>query len=223
MKTPIEYIKEAWRIYTKKENFLFFARIMAVLTVVSTVISYFHAYISQFAVDPKTFSISFDNPLLAILSILIALFSFLFYFYSQSTIYSAILNIGLNEKDVFKLGYTKKGKFFFTSLVFWLIILLGMILLVVPMVIFGVWYSFAVFLAMDKNLNVRDSLKRSKLMVKNKFFKVLGRFVVFGLFLSLVSIFLSSFPYVGLVISQFVTPLFILPYLLLYRDLSKTS
>jgi len=44
LKGPIEYIKEAWRIYIKKENFIFFARIMAVLVILSSVLSFVTGY-----------------------------------------------------------------------------------------------------------------------------------------------------------------------------------
>ena len=44
MKSPIEYIKEAWAIYTKKENFVFFAKIMAVLVILSTTIGFVSNY-----------------------------------------------------------------------------------------------------------------------------------------------------------------------------------
>lgn len=220
MKGPIEYIKEAFRIYTKKENFIFFAKIMAVLTIISTVISYSHTYVSQFVLSPEPVRFNFDNIPLTILFVLIALFSFIFYFYSLSTSYVSILNIETNEKGIFQLGYKKMWRLFLISMVIGLIIFGGMVLLIVPAVIFGVWYSFSLFLVMDKTLSIKESLKQSKAMVKGKFWKVLGRNLVFGLFGFLIGFVFGLIPYAGSIIVSFMAPLFILPSYLLYRDLS---
>jgi len=222
MKGPIEYIKEAFKIYTKKENFLFFAKIMAVLTIISTIISYSHSYISRFVLSPINNSVrfNFDDIPLTILFILIAIFSFIFYFYSTSTTYMSVLNLGMNEKEVFKLGYKKTWKLFVITLVFGLIVSFGAILLVIPALIFSVWYMFSVLLVLDKNMKIGEALKQSKMMVKGKFWAVLGRSLVFGLFGFVIGFVVAFIPYAGSIIVSFLAPLFILPSYLLYRDLS---
>lgn len=207
LKTPIEYIKEAWEIYTKKENFIFFAKIMAVLTIFSAVVGYSLSYYK----DTNYLTLIFG-----ILTIVIGV-------WVKSTSYSAILNINSSEKDIFKSGFKNMGKFLLISLVIGLIILGGTILLIIPAIIFGVWFSFSVFLVLDKNVGIKEALKTSKLMVKDKFWKILGRSFVFGLFVLIVSIILSLIPYAGNLILSFIAPLFMLPTYLLYRDLSINS
>lgn len=215
MKTPIEYIKEAWGIYTKKENFIFFARIMAVIVIISTSISYLLSY--YYSPDDWQ-NIGFVA--LTMLLIVVGL-------WSQTTQYFAVLKIGNppagGEKDIFKLGFKNMTRFLFISFVVGLIVLGGAILLIIPAIIFGVWFSFATFLVLDKNMKIKEALKTSKLMVNDKFFLVLGRFVVFGLFTFVVSLILTIVPYIGSLIVSFVAPLFMLPFYLLYRDLGASG
>ena len=220
MKGPVEYIKASWQIYFKKENFLFFAKIMVVLTIVSTVISYSHTYISQFVLSPDPVRFNFNNVPLTILYFSIALFSFIFYFYSQVTTYLSVINIGVLEKDVFKLGYKNMWKFFVISLVIGLIVGFGALLLIVPAIIFGIWYSFSAFFVLDKGLGVGEALKQSKALAKGKFWAVLGRNMVFGLFGFLIGFVVALIPYAGSIIVSFLAPLFLLPSYLFYRDLS---
>lgn len=206
MKGPIQYIKEAWVIYTKKENFIFFAKIMAILATISAILGYSVVYLK-----------TQNNDLLLICAgLLIAIFGV----WLNSTQYVVVLNQNLNPKDVFKLGFKKMWRFFLISIVLGFIILAGIILLIIPAFIFGIWYSFSLFLVMDKDLSIKESLSQSKAMVKGKFWKVLGRNLVFGLFGFLIGLVLGFVPYAGTIVVSFLAPLFILPSYLLYRDLS---
>ncbi|EKE05717.1 MAG: hypothetical protein ACD_19C00182G0045 [uncultured bacterium] len=216
MKTPTEYIKEAWAIYTKKENFIFFARIMAILVLLSTVIGFVTGY---FYSTDYVKNIDFSNIPMLIGFIVISLISIILGLWSQTTQYFAILKIGESEKEVFKLGYKNIWKFFLITLVLGLIIIFGAIIIIIPAIIFGVWYSFSIFLVLDKNMGIKEALKTSKLMVSGRFWKVLGRSAVFVLFTIVISILLSIIPYAGNLLVAFIAPLFMLPSYLLYRDL----
>lgn len=209
LKGPIEYIKEAWAIYSKRENFIFFARIMAVVVIVTTSIGYVLSY--YYSTDDWQ-NVGFI--VLTLLSIFVGL-------WSQSAKYLAVIKMGNTEKEIFKLGYKNIWRFFLVSLVVGLIVVLGLVLLIIPAVIFGVWYSFSVWLVLDKGMKIREALKTSKAMVKGRFWKVLGRTVTFGLFAFFVSIVVVAIPYAGSLIISFVAPLFMLPFYLLYRDLSS--
>lgn len=220
MKTPIEYIKEAWAIYTKKENFIFFAKIMAVLVILSTTIGFVTSY---FYPADYVQNIDYSNIPMVVGFVVTTLLSALVGLWSQTTGYFAILKLGSNEKEVFKLGYKNMGRFLLISFVVGLIVLGGTVLLIIPAIMFGVWYSFSILLVLDKNMRIGDALKTSKLMVKGNFWKVLGRFFVFGLFTIAISILLSVIPYVGNLLLAFIAPLFILPSVLLYRDLSVNN
>ncbi|MEK7168493.1 MAG: hypothetical protein AAB778_00600 [Patescibacteria group bacterium] len=207
LKTPVEYIKEAWGIYTKKENFVLFAKVMAVVVILTSAIGYL---ISYFYSSNDWQNVGFV--VLTLLSIVVGI-------WSQTVKYFVVLKIGNTEKEIFRLGYKNMLKFFLISLVVGLIVLVGLVLLVIPAIMFGVWYSFSTWLVLDKNMGVFEALKQSKAMVKGRFWKVLGRTVTFGLFAFFVSIVVVAIPYAGNLIISFVAPLFMLPFYLMYRDL----
>lgn len=217
MKKPTEYIKEAWFIYTKKENFIFFARIMAVLTILSTIVGFVTGYF--FPNNSNLESFDYSNTLNLVAMITTSIIAAFIGLWSQTTSYYSIIKMGKPEKEIFKIGYKKIGKFLLISLTLGIIIVFGAVLLIIPAVIFGTWYSFSILLVLDRNLSIKDALKTSKQMVNGKFWKVLGRSAVFGLFTFLVSIVLSIIPYVGSFALSFVAPLFLLPSYLLYQDL----
>lgn len=224
MKGPIEYIKEAVSIYTKKENFVFFAKIMAVVVIFSSAVSLSSGYLY-----PANYlqNADFSNIPMLVGFIAISLLSIVIGLWSQTTTYFSILNVQNNiigvEKEVLKLGFAKVFKYLLISLILGLIVLAGSILFIIPAIIFGVWFSFAKFLVLDKNVGIREALRTSKEMVKGRFWKVLGRSFVFGLFTFIVSLVLSLIPYVGTYILSFIAPLFLLPYYLLYRDIDTAG
>lgn len=219
LRGPVEYIKEAWGIYTKKENFIFFAKIMAVVVVILSIPTIVGSFSPDYLPENQY---NFNN--ISFVDGIIKLFIIVFVFgliglWSQTTTYLSILKIGYTEKEVFVLGIKKIGKFFLVSLVVGLIVLLGLVLLIIPAILFGVWYSFSVWLVMDKDMKIGEALKTSKAMVKGRFWKVLGRSFVFGLFSFFVSLIFTAIPYAGSLLVSFLVPLFMLPFYLLYKDL----
>lgn len=220
MKTATEYIKEAWAIYSKKENFIFFAKIMAVLSIVAFTIGMVNGYFfpADYLKDGD-----FSNIPLFIGFIVISILSIVFGLWSQSTSYFAVIKMGEPEKEIFKIGFKKILRFIVVSFTLGIIFFFGALFLVVPAIIFGVWYSFSIWLVLDKEMGVFESLRSSKMLVNGKFWKILGRSAVFGLFSIVISIVVSIVPFVGEFAVSFLSPLFMLPFYLLYRDLSINS
>ncbi len=216
MKTATEYIKESWKIYTKKENFVFFARIMAVLTIVTLLISYVTGY---FFPEDYLKSGDFTNIPRLISYISISILAIILSLWSQTTQYFAIFKMRESEKEVLRLGFKKMLRFLIINFTLGVIVVFGAILLIIPAIIFGVRYSFAILLVLDKDMSIGQALKASYDMVWGKFWKVLGRSVVFGLATFIVSVLLSVIPYFGSVAVTFIAPLFLLPYYLMYKDL----
>lgn len=221
MKTPTEYLKESWSIYTKKENFIFFSKVMAVLVIVSTSLSYL---IDYFYPVNTWENLDYSNIPNLIGFIVLSFLSVLIGLWVNTTTYISVLSEPTNEvKSILRKGYKYMGKYFFVSMVLGLTALLGMILLIIPAIIFGVWFSFSIFLVLDKKLTIGESFSKSKSMVKGKFFKVFGRSLVFIFMILLVQIILSAIPYVGYLVLGFIAPIFILPFYLLYKDLLITD
>lgn len=221
MKKPIEYLKESWTIYSKKENFIFFAKIMAILVIIPTGFSYLMNYFYPANIWED---LDFKNTPMLIGFIILSLFSVIIGLWVNATTYVAVLTKPTkNIKSVFKKSLKLIGKYFLISSVFGLLIFLGLILLIIPAIIFAVWFSFSQFLVLDKNLKIKESLLKSKIMVKGKFWKVLGRFAVFILAIFVVQVVLGGVPYIGLLITSFIAPLFLLPFYLFYKDLIGTD
>lgn len=221
MKKPIEYLKESWTIYTKRENFLFFSKVMAIIVIISTGFNYLINYLYPVNIW-KDFR--FDDTPMLIGFIILTLISIIIGFWFRITTYMLVLTKPTNEiKNIFKDCLKSIWKFFLISLVIGVLIFLGSLLLIIPGIIFAVWFSFSIFLILDKNLKIRDSLLKSRALVKGKFFKILGRFFVFIFVILLIETILSSIPYMGSMLISFLAPLFILPFYLLYKDLLASS
>lgn len=220
MKSPIEYIKQAISIYIQKENFVFFAKIMAVLTIVSTSFGLLMGYI--YPVDVFE-TLDFSNLAYAIGFIVLSIAISIFGIYVRSTTLISVLDTDGQVKEVFGKGYRKMWKYLLVTFVVGLIVVLGGILLIIPGIIFAVRFAFSTLLVIDKGLSVKEALKESKEMVEGDFWKVLGRFVVFGLFGVTVSVAFTYLPYAGSIIISFLAPLFLLPSYLLYKDLILQS
>ncbi|MFZ3301305.1 MAG: glycerophosphoryl diester phosphodiesterase membrane domain-containing protein [Microgenomates group bacterium] len=214
IKSPIQYIKEAWGIYTKKENFIFFAKIMAVLVLVTTTIGFVTGY---FYPEEYLKNGDFSNTPILVGFVVLSLVAIVTGLWTQTTTTLAVIKMNSNEKEIFKFGFRYSWKFFVASFIVGFFTVLGILLFV-----FAVWYSFAPMLVIDKNYKVSKALAESREMVRGKFWKILGRFVVFGLFSIIVTVLLSIIPYAGSLAVSFVAPLFLLPMYLLYKDLSAS-
>ncbi len=207
LKGPVEYIKEAWGIYTKKENFILFARIMAVLALISGIPSQYLRYAG--------------GDLIAVIWTVIGMIVSI---WVGSIVYTVILNISdISFKDAFILGFKNMWKYTYSTLVPGLIALFGLVILIVPGVIFSVWFAFTLLLVLDKKLGLTEALRASKALVMGRFWKILGRLFVFGIFTFIISLPLIAIPVLGGFLETFLMPLFSLPFYLLYRDLSSTQ
>lgn len=217
MRKPFEYIKQAVQIYFKKENFIFFAKVMVILTIVSTSFSLLMGYLY----DSQLSSLSdLAGPLqiagFTFLAILMAVFGV----YTRSTTLTSVIWTGADIKNTYLAGWKRMLKYFVATFFVGLIVGLGAIALLIPGVIFGIWYSFTLFLVFEKNLPTFEAMKQSKALVNGRFWKVFGRFMFIGVFMVLVTLVLGYVPYVGSVLISFIAPLYLLPSYLLYKDVS---
>jgi uncharacterized membrane protein len=137
----------------------------------------------------------------------------------QVLAYFSVIDMGESEFEIMKKSFKNILRFFGISLVLGLIFFFGVLLLVVPGIIFGLWYSFVIFLVLDKNMKLKEAMRTSKALVKDKMMKVFGRLTVFSLFSFVASILVSIIPFAGNIVLGLLSPLFLLPVYLLCKDL----
>jgi len=103
----------------------------------------------------------------------------------------------------------------------WLGVLSGLIvtgahlLLVIPGVIFAVWFFFAPFVFIEEDVRGMDALLKSKAYVRGRWFGVCVRLIAIWCF----SVLVASMPIAGQVLALFLIPFSFIYTFLLYKDL----
>ena len=214
---PFDLIKKAVNIFTKKENLSFLVKIYLPLLPFSILLA-IQSYIPASIADVNDVWFTVGSGVLQIFSVLVGLF----------TTVSAIIALGkvtengeLSVKKTFRSAWNIYWGFLLLSIVLTVAFLFGFTMLIVPGMLFVVWFAFSRFMMVEKKLGVKLSLLKSRQLVKGIYWKVLGRLIVFGAFTVVVQIILSVVPYgAGSVISSLCGGLYMLPLYLLYRELS---
>jgi hypothetical protein len=80
------------------------------------------------------------------------------------------MSLGTAMAPDIRLGW----RLIWTSILAALAIIGGLFLLVIPGIIFAAWFSLAAFVVVDENLSGVAALRRSKQLVKNRFWDTLG-------------------------------------------------
>lgn len=215
--SPFDLIKKAVNIFAKKENLLFLVKIyipVAIFSVISIAQSFLPASIRNS-----------NSPWLFMGVGLVQIFYLLTsVFVTASGIIAVGKVIGggeLSVKYAFMTAWKKYWVFLLLSTVLTLIYLFGFALLIVPGLLFVVWFAFSRFVTIEKDLGVKQALLKSKELVKGFYWKILGRLFVFGAFTVIVQMILSLIPYgAGSIVASLCGGLYILPLYLLYKELS---
>ena len=217
LSSPFGLIKKAVNIFAKKENFYFLVKIYLPLLPFS-ILSGIQNYLPVSVADTSVSWFSLGLGVLQVLSLLVGAF----------TTVSGIIALRkvaegeeLSVKKTFMSAWKVYWAFLLLSTVLSLAFLFGFILLIVPGLLFIVWFAFSRFVMVEKNTGVKLSLLKSRQLVKGVYWEVLGRLIVFGMFTVIIQIILSMVPYgVGSVVNSLSGGLYMLPLYLLYRELS---
>jgi len=215
--SPFQLIKKSVDIFSKKENFLFLIRIYIPVAVFSVL-----------SVAQSNFPDSFKNSNVVLLTIVAAILQLLYLLTGVLVSAAGIIAIGkivdgkkATIKEIFMTAKKSYWMFLLLSIVIALAYGFGFILLVVPGLLFAVWFAFSKFLMIEKGTGIKESLLKSKELAKGNYWKILGRLVIFGLFLIIVEMALGIIPFgIGTVLASLCGALFMLPTYLLYRELS---
>ncbi len=135
--------------------------------------------------------------------------------------------IGIAES--YRRGWSKILSYLWILILSGFITFGGFLLLVVPGVVFAVWFSFALFVLVAENLKGMDALLKSKEYVKGRWSSVFWRILfisaifLFFAFISGVVLHFFDFPFVEIIInfliSLFLIPLVSIYLFLLYKNL----
>ncbi len=221
---PIDLIRRSIEIFFKKENLTFFLKIYFPVFILNLLQALRVNNNIVGELEKGNLQYFSDKPVLIAFLVLIFVIGTVFYIWFSAVSLESVIrvvNSGTIEfKSTYRKGWGYALKLFFAGALVTLIVALGLILLIIPGIVFAVWLSLVQFGIADKSLGIIDSLKESKALISGRFWKVLGRMIVFGLFSVLVSILFSFIPYgMGMPISSLFGALFILPIYLLYKEL----
>jgi hypothetical protein len=217
LSSPFDLIKKAVTIFAKKENLIYLIQIylpMAFFSIISIAQNYL----------PENIRNSTSVWMVSGVVILQLIYLLVSVFVTLSGIIAVDKIIGggeLSLKKTYKSALSKYWAFLLLSSALTLAYLFGFVLLIIPGILFIVWFAFSRFLAIEKGFGIKESFFKSKILVKGIYWKILGRLIVFGAFTMIVQMFLTMIPYgIGSIVNSLCGGLFILPLFLLYRELS---
>lgn len=217
LSSPIKLIQDSFKIFFEKGNLVFFLSVYLLL-VPFRIFSYFQSYL----IDSNGYAkYSWSATLVLIVNLLFIVVYFLTLIMSIEGMKRIVDKSTPSFKKVMIFARKNMWGFFLVTLLVFLATFGGIILLIIPGIIFGIWFSQSTFVFVDQGLGVKSSLLKSKELVKNRFWAILGRYIVFGLFTLIVEIVLNLIPFkLGGLFTTFLGALFILPSFLLYKELS---
>ena len=85
---------------------------------------------------------------------------------------SVIENSKSSMKDLLKQGWGLLGKFFITSFLAGVVVVLGFMLLLIPGIIFAVWFSFVLGVLIFEGKSGTAAMSRSRELTKGRFWQV---------------------------------------------------
>jgi hypothetical protein len=218
LSSPIKLIEDSFKIFFVKENLLYFGSIYLIL-IPFQIFQYFQG--SMLGINVENFKFT---PMVGVAGGVNLLYFFVYLLTSIAGIVAVkqvITKKPFNFKDTMIFAWKNLWGFSIVSGLVFLATMGGLILLIIPGIIFGIWFSFAKFIFVDKGLGAKASMGMSRGLVKGRFWAILVRFVVFGLFGGIMGVAASSIPYgIGSFVVTLLGALFILPPYLLYRELS---
>jgi hypothetical protein len=220
-----ELAKSALKIYFLKQNFIYLTKInlfgiLASLAIFSPLLIL--GFVMGKNPEPDIILVS-----IIAISVVSIIASIVWGLWVQVTTIIAISQVTagktLGVKETFSLAWPRVGKYALTTFLVGIIGLGGFLLLIIPGILFLVWYSFANFIVITEGIGAKESLKQSKLLVKGYFWQVVGRGLFFTVFLILFQVAFSLIPFIGPVVSTIFRPFYFLPYYLLYSQLQRAK
>jgi membrane-anchored glycerophosphoryl diester phosphodiesterase (GDPDase) len=135
------------------------------------------------------------------------------------SVQDVITGNSLSVKRVFQASLQNLWRFSVLSILLFLMTLGGGLLLIIPGIIFNIWYIFSKY-AFAEGRGIKSSLGFSRNLVRGRFWKITGRLIVFDLFYLVILVAESLIPFdLGSLLIAILGALFIIPSYLLYTEL----
>ncbi len=233
--TPVSKLfKSVFSLYFNKENWIFILQVVGVQILITIgvllplgLVAFGMGLFGYGATWFTDFQVLFGPYGVSLFLVVVILALSVIGFWLQAYIYVAIFHLaGDNKPSIRQLlreGWCKTGKYVGVSILTGLIIILGLLLIIIPGLVFAVWFSFAGMLVVVDNQGVLAAIRKSKQLISGYFWQVIGRYLIFGLIAFLVSFVLEYIPVIGPVIWIFFSPFFVLFQILLLKDLMRVK
>ena len=227
-------MRESWALY--KNNFALFAKIVVWLLIPSIILSLLPYFIS----NPVVFLVT--NFLLSLFSWILSVFITVAIILAMDAV---LKKEPVNLKNIYNLSYAKTFWGVVISILVTLAVGLGTLLLIIPGIIFSVWFSFSLYTFVLENKKGTEALSSSRQLVKGKFWPILWRWIapnlaygILLLIIILIPVYILDFAFgqpgasftqtppwwssiIANIIPIFATPLFYALGLLLYNSAKK--
>jgi len=134
-------------------------------------------------------------------------------------LYSSFINISFAKdgKIGFKKVFNTSKKYFWKYLglgiVLAILLTILYLLLVIPGIIFTVYWAFAAFILIKENVNIGESMKRSKALVRGKWWRVFGYLLLVYIIYFIVAFVVGFIPIFADLVSMLVLTPFVVIFL----------
>lgn len=248
---PFDQLKVAWKVFVRNwQQLVLLTLIPMILTALLAIASFFMKWITYlpfdqieehasdytmellgfvFLVSPSVFS---NIPLAISLASLFTILGTIVYLVISVAQLIVLKNDGkgIDFSSAINQSIPYLGKYFIFMILYSLVLVAGLILLVVPGIIFMIWFGLGYLVIVFDDYKPIEAFKRSKELVKDYWWAIFGRFVfwsVFSLLIGLVILLLrivSGSDYVAIfsnLVSLIITPLSVAYFAVVYQDIKS--
>lgn len=147
----------------------------------------------------------------------------------------AVMNPALSIKDAYRESLPYFWRYILLSIMVGVVVLLGLIALIIPGIIFAVWFAFSYYILVVENIGGVEAMKRSKQLVAGRWWMVFGHVafvtlvslavgIVAGALMAMLDAMLGSIAagILNLIVSAVIAPIFVAYFYFLYRNLQAS-
>lgn len=181
LSSATDILKDAWRVYWSRFK-IFLGIAFIPMFIVLIIIGIIFADVMGFGF--------MNSPMAVIVIISVFFMLIIMQYWSQASLIYAIKN---SEKNIgvvkaYRHGWHKIGSMFWVGLLSGIIIFGGYLLLFIPGIIFGIWFTFAAMIVVAEDLGGMNAILKSKFYVTGYWWEVLWRLIFIALVFGGISI-----------------------------------